>query len=60
MSGNDIIHEKFRQGIYSCFINGTDEHTLGDCQRPVFLFGVSKHRHKIANLGKFWLKSFNI
>ena len=29
--------------------------TIGNCQRPVFSLGVSKHMHKIPNLWKFEL-----
>ena len=29
--------------------------TIGNCQRPVFLLGVSQHMHKITNLWKFEL-----
>ena len=29
--------------------------TIGNCQRPVFSLGVSKHMHKITNLWKFEL-----
>ena len=31
-------------------------HPFGNCQRPVFLLGVSQHLHTITNLSKFGLK----
>ena len=30
-------------------------YTFGNCQRPIFSFGVSHHMHKITNLWKFGL-----
>ena len=29
--------------------------TLGNCQRPLFLLGVSQHMHNIINLWTFWM-----
>ena len=31
--------------------------TIGNCQRPLFSLGVSKHMHKITNLVKIWAQS---
>ena len=47
--------QEFRNYIIKSHMFLKTVDTIGNCQRPVFSFGVSQHVHKITNLWKFEL-----